>query len=186
MCETCLEPGTNRKKCARCKAVYYCSRGCQVLHWTSHKLQCDLLVEQAAAGRETTPALKVQLGLQAAHPAYSYFVIPPDSNNNIGVIFEDKMVALMFTAFSKRARRGGAHSLAIMHKQLMEHSKGQINGEHLKAQLEAEYGLAMDVTAEEAALTPTEMEEAAQFLKSNAALVEKLRLQEAKAAAAKK
>ena len=27
-------------KCTACKAVYYCSKGCQKKHWKKHKFEC--------------------------------------------------------------------------------------------------------------------------------------------------
>ena len=48
-CEVCSAPAS--KQCAKCGAVHYCSRECQVAGWPSHKLTCSSLVEvKAIAG----------------------------------------------------------------------------------------------------------------------------------------
>ena len=33
---------SNTKYCSRCRSVVYCSRECQVAHWTTHKPECDI------------------------------------------------------------------------------------------------------------------------------------------------
>lgn len=38
-CVTCAEPQAY-KKCSKCKAVQYCDRECQRLHWFIHKKEC--------------------------------------------------------------------------------------------------------------------------------------------------
>lgn len=38
-CESCGQVGA-KKKCGRCRCVYYCSRECQVEHWKMHKHVC--------------------------------------------------------------------------------------------------------------------------------------------------
>lgn len=43
-CATCGEEKVPRK-CANCKAVQYCDRECQKLHWPIHKKECDSLAE---------------------------------------------------------------------------------------------------------------------------------------------
>lgn len=35
MCEAC-----SQNTCAKCRAVYYCSRECQAIHWSEHRLVC--------------------------------------------------------------------------------------------------------------------------------------------------
>jgi hypothetical protein len=42
-CHFCNTPGTLFKKCARCKAVTYCTTTCQRIDWQRHKLSCELL-----------------------------------------------------------------------------------------------------------------------------------------------
>jgi hypothetical protein len=37
-CAYCGEDG--QKRCSRCKAVKYCSKGCQRTHWAEHKITC--------------------------------------------------------------------------------------------------------------------------------------------------
>ena len=39
-CTTCSEEGP-LKKCSKCKAVQYCDRECQRLHWFLHKKSCN-------------------------------------------------------------------------------------------------------------------------------------------------
>lgn len=39
LCVTCCEDNAN-KKCSKCKAVQYCDRECQRLHWFLHKKEC--------------------------------------------------------------------------------------------------------------------------------------------------
>ncbi len=39
-CVTCSQPKAI-KKCSKCKAVQYCDRECQRLHWFVHKKECD-------------------------------------------------------------------------------------------------------------------------------------------------
>ena len=41
-CVTCAEPRAY-KKCSKCKAVQYCDRECQRLHWFIHKKECARL-----------------------------------------------------------------------------------------------------------------------------------------------
>lgn len=38
-CVTCTEPKA-LKKCSKCRAVQYCDRECQRLHWFVHKKEC--------------------------------------------------------------------------------------------------------------------------------------------------
>lgn len=38
-CVTCSEPKAI-KKCSKCRAVQYCDRECQRLHWFIHKKEC--------------------------------------------------------------------------------------------------------------------------------------------------
>jgi hypothetical protein len=40
-CSKCGAEGDNMQRCGRCKAVYYCSRECQVGHWKEHKVKCE-------------------------------------------------------------------------------------------------------------------------------------------------
>ncbi|OJT13569.1 hypothetical protein TRAPUB_9885 [Trametes pubescens] len=39
-CAECSKPSDDLQKCARCKAVSYCSKGCQKAHWKKHKPTC--------------------------------------------------------------------------------------------------------------------------------------------------
>ncbi|GLV32553.1 uncharacterized protein CBL_00737 [Carabus blaptoides fortunei] len=47
MCHTCGEEKPS-KKCSKCKAVQYCDRECQRLHWFMHKKCCARLSQQDA------------------------------------------------------------------------------------------------------------------------------------------
>lgn len=40
ICGTCAENNAT-KKCAKCKAVQYCDRECQRIHWFVHKKECN-------------------------------------------------------------------------------------------------------------------------------------------------
>ena len=40
LCSNCSEKMKQRKKCSRCKSVYYCSKECQVNHWKTHRKEC--------------------------------------------------------------------------------------------------------------------------------------------------
>lgn len=40
VCATCAEVNAT-KKCAKCKAVQYCDRECQRIHWFVHKKECN-------------------------------------------------------------------------------------------------------------------------------------------------
>ena len=52
VCITCGEDKAN-KKCSKCKAVQYCDRECQRLHWFMHKKACTRL------GQNITPSAKI-------------------------------------------------------------------------------------------------------------------------------
>lgn len=43
LCTCCASRNPNAKKCSKCKAVQYCDRLCQRLHWNSHKKFCAKL-----------------------------------------------------------------------------------------------------------------------------------------------
>ena len=48
----CTNPGcggAGLKKCAGCLEVYFCSRGCQLAHWPTHKADCKRRVEAKAS-----------------------------------------------------------------------------------------------------------------------------------------
>ena len=51
--------------CARCKQARYCSKACQVAHWSSHKLECKSSADEAA---RVLAALRLQ---QAGAPSDS-------------------------------------------------------------------------------------------------------------------
>ena len=38
LCPMCQKPAET--KCTACKAVFYCSKGCQKKHWKEHKFEC--------------------------------------------------------------------------------------------------------------------------------------------------
>ncbi|CAG9864028.1 unnamed protein product [Phyllotreta striolata] len=63
LCHTCGEPRPS-KKCSKCKAVQYCDRNCQRLHWHWHKKACprlsQTLIEDAQA-RPDAAALSAEL-----------------------------------------------------------------------------------------------------------------------------
>ncbi|KAL7526279.1 hypothetical protein ACHAWF_001707 [Thalassiosira exigua] len=39
-CGNCGVVSASNKRCSRCKAIVYCSRGCQRAHWRAHKQNC--------------------------------------------------------------------------------------------------------------------------------------------------
>ncbi|MCL4127641.1 UNVERIFIED_CONTAM: hypothetical protein GTU68_027676 [Idotea baltica] len=41
VCSTCGSENPDAKKCSKCKAVQYCDRTCQRLHWHNHKKFCE-------------------------------------------------------------------------------------------------------------------------------------------------
>jgi hypothetical protein len=41
ICPVCKKSAET--KCTACKAVFYCSKGCQKKHWKEHKFQCKKL-----------------------------------------------------------------------------------------------------------------------------------------------
>jgi len=45
-CSTCGAEKPD-KKCSKCKAVQYCDRECQRLHWFMHKKNCARLLAQS-------------------------------------------------------------------------------------------------------------------------------------------
>lgn len=57
-CSTCGEEGAP-KKCSKCKAVQYCDRECQRLHWFMHKKSCARL-SQAPGKSHPVPTSKMQ------------------------------------------------------------------------------------------------------------------------------
>lgn len=57
-CSTCGEEGAP-KKCSKCKAVQYCDRECQRLHWFMHKKACARL-SQAANKTSSLPVSKME------------------------------------------------------------------------------------------------------------------------------
>ena len=54
-CAACFDPCSGKKRCAKCKAVSYCSRDCQKAHWDRHKSRCKML---AAQGNDTVKESK--------------------------------------------------------------------------------------------------------------------------------
>jgi hypothetical protein len=58
-CHNCEKPETQMEgallmKCQRCRAIYYCSKECQVAHWKNHKKMCKVI----ASGSESRSVLK--------------------------------------------------------------------------------------------------------------------------------
>ncbi|XP_033243598.1 ankyrin repeat and MYND domain-containing protein 2-like [Drosophila miranda] len=51
-CSTCGQEKPD-KKCSKCKAVQYCDRECQRLHWFMHKKSCARLLAASLAGATT-------------------------------------------------------------------------------------------------------------------------------------
>ncbi|EDW80035.1 uncharacterized protein Dwil_GK12277 [Drosophila willistoni] len=54
-CSTCGQEKPD-KKCSKCKAVQYCDRECQRLHWFMHKKSCPRLLAASQAGAAATAA----------------------------------------------------------------------------------------------------------------------------------
>mmetsp|Transcript_17567 Transcript_17567/g.42628 ORF Transcript_17567/g.42628 Transcript_17567/m.42628 type:complete len:203 (-) Transcript_17567:293-901(-) len=40
-CAACEKKLAVMKRCTRCRCTYYCSRECQVQHWSTHKAECS-------------------------------------------------------------------------------------------------------------------------------------------------
>jgi hypothetical protein len=57
-CSTCGEEGAP-KKCSKCKAVQYCDRECQRLHWFMHKKACARL-SQSPNKTHSVPTSKME------------------------------------------------------------------------------------------------------------------------------
>ncbi|ALC43723.1 CG8003 [Drosophila busckii] len=53
-CSTCGQEKPD-KKCSKCKAVQYCDRECQRLHWFMHKKSCPRLLAAVLAGAQQQP-----------------------------------------------------------------------------------------------------------------------------------
>ncbi|XP_012272395.1 ankyrin repeat and MYND domain-containing protein 2 [Orussus abietinus] len=58
ICITCGEEKAT-KKCSKCKAVQYCDRECQRLHWFMHKKACARPVGQTSGGIKVTETDKI-------------------------------------------------------------------------------------------------------------------------------
>ncbi|XP_017878296.1 ankyrin repeat and MYND domain-containing protein 2-like [Ceratina calcarata] len=61
VCVTCGEDKAT-KKCSKCKAVQYCDRECQRLHWFMHKKACTRLDQNIAPSAKISDADKEQIG----------------------------------------------------------------------------------------------------------------------------
>lgn len=59
-CVTCSEDKAT-KKCSKCKAVQYCDRECQRLHWFMHKKACARLGQSPANNGKLTDVDKEQI-----------------------------------------------------------------------------------------------------------------------------
>jgi len=68
MCTFCKKViENNRKKCSRCKRVYYCDETCQKNHWLEHKKKCVPVEERKSAilrDREVKHIMTQVLGQQ--------------------------------------------------------------------------------------------------------------------------
>lgn len=60
VCVTCGEDKAT-KKCSKCKAVQYCDRECQRLHWFLHKKACDRLRQSTASATKITDADRAEI-----------------------------------------------------------------------------------------------------------------------------
>lgn len=49
VCSNC--EGEALKRCSRCQSEWYCSRPCQVKHWSKHKTFCDILIKAEKADK---------------------------------------------------------------------------------------------------------------------------------------
>lgn len=61
--QTCVTCGEDKatKKCSKCKAVQYCDRECQRLHWFMHKKACARLGQSPANNGKMTDVDKEQI-----------------------------------------------------------------------------------------------------------------------------
>ncbi|XP_043671149.1 ankyrin repeat and MYND domain-containing protein 2 [Vespula pensylvanica] len=60
VCVTCGEEKAS-KKCSKCKAVQYCDRECQRLHWSMHKKACARLGQSPSQNTKTSDIDKEQI-----------------------------------------------------------------------------------------------------------------------------
>lgn len=60
VCVTCGEEKAS-KKCSKCKAVQYCDRECQRLHWFMHKKACARLGQASVSSGKVTDVDKEQI-----------------------------------------------------------------------------------------------------------------------------
>ena len=44
--------GAGDLRCAGCRGVHYCSRGCQKAAWPGHKFHCKLMLSKAFGGKQ--------------------------------------------------------------------------------------------------------------------------------------
>jgi hypothetical protein len=70
-CAECCKTLPSMKRCTQCRAVLYCSRECQVKHWSSHKEACKRLPQEM---RERAHKLAEQVTLQ--EPRFNFEPTP--------------------------------------------------------------------------------------------------------------
>lgn len=64
-CSTCGAEKPD-KKCSKCKAVQYCDRECQRLHWFMHKKNCARLLAQSQAQAQAQPQSQAKGAIDTA------------------------------------------------------------------------------------------------------------------------
>ncbi|MCO5550584.1 hypothetical protein L7F22_004072 [Adiantum nelumboides] len=96
LCAVCSTP--TKKQCSRCKAVKYCSRECQVAHWSDgHKQDCQESKRQPVTN-------VVQLGVASSSESSKTLVTKDDNSNESGLLEEETRAERQPAASSKSFR----------------------------------------------------------------------------------
>ena len=66
-CARCGGPAASA--CGRCKSAYYCSRNCQKLDWSRHKVACEVSRKSQKAGRTADARIVPEAAMPAPEAA---------------------------------------------------------------------------------------------------------------------